>query len=173
MCGIFLKLRYCCNRELLRTVYFALVDSHLQYCNIIWGNASEKILKPLVKLQEKVIRIMYFASGDQYDMDFIFKDLKLLNLDQLNKLAKAKFVYKYKNQKLPSSFDKILTNTGHRYALRSQVTQEFKCIWGKTIFGMKMIQYVGAQLWNEIPLEIRSTNSLREFSKKFKSLFFH
>ena len=105
-------------------------------------------------------------------MDNIFKDLKLLNLEQLNKLSKAKFVYKYKNQKLPSSFDKFLTNnSGSRYALRSQVTQEYKCIWGKTIFGMKMIQYVGAQLWNEIPLEIRSANSLREFSKKCKSLF--
>ena len=173
MCGIFSKLRHCCNRELLRVVYFALVDSHLQYCNIIWGNASEKILKPLIKLQEKVIRIMYFAPQDHSDMDYIFKDLKLLNLDQLNKLAKAKFVYKYKNQKLPPSFDKFLTNnTSHRYALRSQVTQEFKCIWGKTIYGMKMIQYAGAQLWNEIPLEIRSTNSLSEFSKKFKSLFF-
>ena len=115
MCGIFLKLRHCCNRELLRVIYFALVDSHLQYCNIIWGNASEKILKPLVKLQEKVIRIIYFAPQNNSDMVNIFKDLKLLNLEQLNKLAKAKFVYKYKNQKLPSSFDKFLTNnSGNR-----------------------------------------------------------
>ena len=127
-----------------------------------------------MKLQEKIIRIIYFAPHDHRDVGILFNDLKLLNLQQLNKLVKAKFIFKYKNQKLPSSFDQILTtNTSHRYALRSQVTQEFKCIWGKTIFGMKMIQYVGAQLWNEIPLEIRSTNSLREFSKKFKSLFFH
>ena len=82
MCGIFSKLRHCCNRELLRVVYFALVDSHLQYCNIIWGNASEKILKPLIKLQEKVIRIMYFAPQDHSDTEYLFKDLKLLNLQE-------------------------------------------------------------------------------------------
>ena len=173
ICGIFAKLRHCCNRELMRVIYFALVDSHLQYCNIIWGSASEVVLKPLIKLQEKVIRIIYFAQYDHSDMDGIFKELRLLKLEQLNKLTKAKFVYKYKNQKLPSSFDKFLTaNTGSRYALRSQVTQEFKCIWGKTVFGMKRIQYEGAQLWNAIPLDIRNAKSLREFAKKFKSMFF-
>ena len=174
MCGMFSKLRHCCSRELLRIIYFALVESHLQYCNIIWGNASENTLKPLVSLQEKIIRIMCFAPYEQNRMDSMFNELKLLNLNQLNKLAKVKFIYKYKNQKLPSSFDNFLTsNTNHhRYALRSQVTNEFKCIWGKTNYGMKMLQYEGAQLWNEVPLDIRSSKTLREFSKKFKSLFF-
>ena len=173
MCGIFSKLRHCCNKELLRVIYFALVDSHLHYCNIIWGKASENILKPLVKLQEKIIKIICFAPHDQSNVDTLFRDLKLLNLQQLNKLVKAKFIFKYRNQKLPSSFNQILTaNTGHRYALRSQITQEFKCIWGKTIFGMKMLQYDGVQLWNAIPLDIRDANSIRNFTKKFKSLFF-
>ena len=151
MCGLFSKLRHCCNKELLRVVYFALVESHLQYCNIIWGNASERILAPLVKLQEKIIRIMSFASTDQSNSEYFFNALKILNLNQLNKLAKAKFIYKYRNNKLPSSFDSILTpNTNnHTYALRSLVTNDFKCVWGKSNFGMKMLQYQGAQLWKK------------------------
>ena len=116
---------------------------------------------------------MCFAPYDHGDMDTLFKELRILNLEQLNKLVKAKFIFKFKNQKLPPNFENFLTaNTSHRYALRSQVTQEFKCIWGKTIFGMKMIQYDGAQLWNAIPLDIRDVSSLCEFSKKFKSQFF-
>ena len=174
MCGMFAKLRHCCKKDLLRVIYFALVESHLQYCNIIWGNASDKSLAPLVKLQEKIIRIMSFAPPERNDIENMFNELKLLNLSQLNKLAKAKFVYKFKKQKLPRRFDDFLTvNTRHhRYMLRSCVTQDFKCVWGKTNFGMKMIQYEGAQLWNEIPQDIRNAGSLREFSKKFKSLFF-
>ena len=175
MCGLFSKLRHCCNKELLRVVYFALVESHLQYCNIIWGNASERILAPLVKLQEKIIRIMSFASTDQSNSEYFFNALKILNLNQLNKLAKAKFIYKYRNNKLPSSFDNILkpNTNNHTYALRSMITNEFKCVWGKSNFGMKMLQYEGAQLWNEIPHEIRNASSIREFSKQFKSIFFH
>ena len=117
---------------------------------------------------------MCFVPFDHERTDNTFKDLKLLNLNQLNKLSKVKFIYKYKNQKLPSSFENFLTpnTTQHRYALRSQVTDEFKCVWGKSIHGMKMLQYEGAQLWNAVPLEIRNATSLRDFSKKFKSLFF-
>ena len=86
---------------------------------------------------------------------------------------KAKFIFKYRNQELSQNFENFLiANTSHRYALRSQVTQELKCIWGKTIFGMKMMQYDGAQLWNAIPLDIRDASSLHDFSKKFKSQFF-
>ena len=79
MCGIFAKLRHCCNKALLRTIYFALVESHLQYCNIIWGNASEKTLAPLVKLQDKIIRIICFAQPESRIED-LYNDLKLLDL---------------------------------------------------------------------------------------------
>ena len=100
-------------------------------------------------------------------------DLKLANLQQLNELVKVKFIYKHKHQKLPSSFNSFLTsNTAHgRYALRSLETHDFKCIWGKTHFGMKMLQYEGARLWNAIPTDIRRANSLRDFVKKFKTTF--
>ena len=52
---MFAKLRHCCGIELLKTIYHALVESHLQYCNIIWCNVNETILEPLIKLQDKII----------------------------------------------------------------------------------------------------------------------
>ena len=170
MCGFFAKLRHCCNKDLLRVIYFALVESHLQYCNIIWGNASEKTLAPLVK----IIRIMCFSQPDGDQIENLYNDLKILDIKQLNKLSKAKFVYKFKNKKLPKHFDSFLTsNTAqHRYALRSLVNQEYKCVWGKTNFGMKRLQYEGVQLWNALPQDIKDAKTIREFSKKFKSMFF-
>ena len=47
VCGILAKLRHCVGYDILKMVYHALVASHLQYCNLIWGNANETILKPL------------------------------------------------------------------------------------------------------------------------------
>ena len=66
MCGIFAKLR-------------------------LWGSASEKTLAPLVKLQDKIIRIICFAQPESRIED-LYNDVKLLDLTQLNKLTKAKFV---------------------------------------------------------------------------------
>ena len=43
--GVLAKLRYCVGINFLKEVYYALGVSHLHYCNLVWGNASENILK--------------------------------------------------------------------------------------------------------------------------------
>ena len=54
-------------------------------------------------------------------MKDLYEDLQLLNLDQIHKVAKAKFMYKYKGGKLPSNFDNFLVSASdvHNYNLRS------------------------------------------------------
>ena len=76
----------------------------------------------------------------------------------LHKLVKAKFIFKFKNEKLPSSFANFFpeNHSHHRYMLRSRVTDEYQCEWGKTQHGMKRVQYEGVKLWNSIPQEIKN-----------------
>ena len=172
MCGLFAKLRHCCNIYLLKTIYHALVESHLQYCNMIWGNADRRILEPYVKLQNKLIRIICFiAKDDNIDIEQFYKNVGVLKLVQLNKLTTAKFMYKYKNCLLPNdnfvNFFKT-SSSNQRYPLRNRRNQDFQCEWGKSNFAMKKLQYAGVQIWNSILPEIRNVNSLREFKTKFK-----
>ena len=174
MCGLFVKLRYCCNIELLKVLYYALVESHLQYCNMIWGSARENILEPLVDLQDKIVRIIKFAPYEIEHVESIYNDLKLLDLSQLSKLSKTKFMYKYKNHKLPSCFENFFSSNGsQRYPRRRRNNlDDFKRVSGKTQYGDKMMQYEGVQLWNNTPIYIRNAETVRDFTKKYKSLFF-
>lgn len=169
MCGLFAKLRHCCELDLLKTVYHALVESHLQYCNTIWGN-NEKTLEPLIKLQDKILRIMCFLPNHTSNMESVYKRLDLLDIKKLNKLTTAKFMYKFKNKKLPKIFDNFFrtTATDQRYSLRNRVNQDFSCEWGRTIYGMKRLQYEGVQLWNGIAPGIRNLTNIKDFSKKYK-----
>ena len=169
MCGFFAKLRYCCELDLLKTVYHALVESHLQYCNTIWGN-NEKTLEPLIKLQDKILRITCFLPNHTSNMESVYKRLDLLDIKKLNKLTTAKFMYKFKNKKLPKIFDNFFrtTATDQRYSLRNRVNQDFSCEWGRTIYGMKRLQYEGVQLWNGIAPIIRNLTNIKDFSKKYK-----
>ena len=43
---------------LLKTVYYSLMNSHIQFCITTWGVASATDLKPLKKLHKRVIRII-------------------------------------------------------------------------------------------------------------------
>ncbi len=171
LCGMFAKLRHCCGIELLKTIYHALVESHLQYCNIIWGNANETILEPLIKLQDKIIRIMCFLPNNGDDMKPIYEKLGLLNVKLLNKLTTAKFMYKFKNNKLPKSFEIFFrpSSTNQRYPLRNRNLQDYVCEWGKTNYGMKRLQNEGVQLWNAISPSIRNASNIKVFSKMYKT----
>ena len=148
VCGMFAKLRYCVSDDILKTVYHALVASHLNYCNLIWGNATESNLKPLITLQNRVVKIMTFAPFASHNVKHIYDDLELLNLNQIHKLSKAKFIFKHKNGMLPGNFDKYLCSTEsiHSRNLRSSTNGNYRQVWGKTSHGLKMIQYDGAKL---------------------------
>ena len=173
LCGIFSRLRHCCSTELLKVIYYALFSSHLQYCNFIWGNATETILRPLASLQDKLIKIISFSPFEQTEIQHLYSDLKLLTLNDIHLLSKAKFVYKFKNNKLPSSFDGFLSvNTFQQtHPSRSHaVRNDYKCIWGKTNHGSKMIQFGGALLWNSLPEYVRISETLKAFTHNYKTI---
>ena len=170
---MFAKLRHCCNIDLLKVIYHALFHSHLQYCNVIWGNASERTLRPLAQLQDKIIKIMCFTPFGQNEIGHLYNELGLLNLEDIHKLAKAKFVFKLKNKKLPSNFDNFLVKNQQlqNYNLRNRGGNNFyKCVWGNTIYGSKMLQYDGAKIWNELPEYIQNLTKIKEFTRNYKSL---
>ena len=151
-------------------VYHALVASHLQYCNLIWGNANETTLKPLQTLQNRIVKIMTFAPFSSHNVKQIYDDLELLDLSKIHKLSKAKFLYKYKNEMLPENFDDYLCSVEniHRYRLRSASNGCYRQVGGNTNASRKMMQFDGAKLWNTIPRSIKIADSLQNFSAIYK-----
>ena len=152
MCGVFSKLRYTASFSLLKSVYYALVASHLQYCNLVWGNAAESIIKALRVIQNRIIRILSFSPFNCRNIQEIYEDLQLMNLEQIHKLAKGKFVFKYETGKLPNNFRNYLTSTTdiHDHNLRSTSVSNYTKKWGKTSYSLKMMQYDAVKVWESI-----------------------
>ena len=50
------------NKHTLRTIYFAIFDTHLNYGNLIWGQNLNAVSR-IVILQKKALRIMNFQSS--------------------------------------------------------------------------------------------------------------
>ena len=45
-------------------IYNALIQSHFDYCNLVWGNCGETLFDRLQKLQKRAARILTFSSYD-------------------------------------------------------------------------------------------------------------
>ena len=113
---------------------------------------------------------MCFVPNSESDMNSLYRKLEILDLRLLHKLSTAKFMFKFKNDKLPKSFENFfrVSTTHERYPLRNRNNRDYICEWGRTNFGMKRLQYKGVQLWNAISPTIRNITNIKEFSKKYK-----
>lgn len=95
--GVMNRLKSYLPTNILLTIYFALVHSHFNNHILLWGNTSESIYK----LQKKAVRIVSLAPKISHSTPF-FKQLNILKVPDLYRLALLKFYYNYENKLLPS-----------------------------------------------------------------------
>ena len=83
-------------------LYYTLVFPYLVYCNIVWGSAKSTVINKLLILQKRAVRLCtgsYFRAASNE----LFKQLRLLKINDINKLQTAMFMMKVKNRVLPQS----------------------------------------------------------------------
>ena len=164
-------LRHRTSISVLREVFYALINSYLKYGIIVWGNAAEIILHPLKVLVNKAIRIMTFAPFGPIDLKPIYKELELLDLDQLFLLEQAKFMYKKKKALLPTTIANYFepeTRPEHNYNLRRRQNENSN-FRSKLAIGKKSIQNRGETVWKKMPQYLKDCDTLIMFKKYYKS----
>jgi hypothetical protein len=114
------NLSNCVSQKTLRSAYFALIQSQLQYCITLWGHSPASIR--LFKLQRRAIRIMA-NTGYRTDCRLYFNKLKILTLPCLyilrclqyiknnpDQYKKLKSFHDYSTRKSDYSFDVFRLN---------------------------------------------------------------
>ena len=97
--GILDKLKHYLPVDILRTLYFSLINWNLNYSILVWGYPCQC----LIKLQKKAICII---SGSKYNAHTgpLLESLDIHTLENLLNLNALKFYYKYIKDTLPSYF---------------------------------------------------------------------
>ena len=128
-CGALAKLRYCVGMDMLKNVYHALIHSYLRYGILVWGTAPQTTLDPLRVLVNKSIRIIANLPFGSIELDPVFKELKLLKLNKIHKLETAKFIFKEKNDLLPTRignhFEVTSNEIPHNHFVRHERSPRF------------------------------------------------
>ena len=87
-----LKLRNYVDTITLKTLYYALIYSYLQYCVPTWGLASTAALDPLVRINKRIIRIITNSPFLSHTNP-LFQKLNFLKLKDIVKLEIAKTMF--------------------------------------------------------------------------------
>ena len=101
--GIFSKLRYYVNVDILIMLYYSLIYPFLTYGIQVWGLTYPTYLKPVTTLQKQVVRIMTFSDPRSYSKSLL-KSLSLLKFSDIIHLEILAFVYQWYHKLRPSCF---------------------------------------------------------------------
>ena len=111
--GIISRCSFFLPKMSLRMLYYSLIYPYFYYCNIVWAS-TYKIhnLHRLVILQKRIIRIINKSHFNAHT-DTIFKDLGILEFNDIHLLQLGQFMYSCKNylQGLITIFLKAINST--------------------------------------------------------------
>ena len=135
---------------------------------IAWDRAAESHLDKLSPLQNKILRALFRLLHSP--TNYSYSKCRVLKLEDMTKMEKAKFMFKYKNKMLPISFDNYFLKLEkvHKYNTRQKIRNVYFQIHPRTESCRKALHHLCLKVWKEIPLEFRRCTFYR-FKKYYKS----
>ena len=165
--SILKMLKFTFPSRILKSLYYSFVYPYFSYCNLIWGGAAKTHLDSLVLLQKKCIRIIS-KVGYLDSTEPLFRELNILNVEQIYNLNCAKFIFCSSNKIKYTEFsEKIATNGSfHNYQTRS--SKLLRKPYVRLQKFMNSFLNHGIEIWNVLPESIKNVKSLATFKRKAK-----
>ena len=109
--------KYFLPHSALKLMYNSLINSHFQFCTTAWAFQ----LNRLSKLQKRTIRIMCNVKYNAHT-EPLFKENKLLTIEDIFKLNCQNFYHKFTNKNVPKFLKDIFTRNSdvHSYETRNR-----------------------------------------------------
>lgn len=158
----FYNLKQICPIDILKTVYFSIINSKLQYGIVCWGGTYLSTVKVINVSQKKILRVMCGAKNN--DPSFpLFKSLKIFPLRYLFVFRVLRIFF------IRGGHSRGNTNV---HSVRLQSRNRFPTPLPRTEAFKRQYTYCATKLFNELPLCVTSSKSLPIFLKKLKIWLF-
>ena len=126
----------------MKQLYCTLVLPYLNYGLLLWGNVIKTYMHKLFKIQKRAMRIISNSSFLAHTKP-LFAKFGILNIFEMYVKDVVIFMYKFKFNLLPKSFDQcFVTNKDiHNYNTRNKDNFKSRISKTKTIFN------TGTTIW--------------------------
>ena len=149
-------------KNILKTIYAAMVKPHLEYSIVTWGLSKNKGIDKIILNQKKSIRMIENAKYNSHT-DPLFSKLGLLKFNDILTTNVCEFVAKFFKDELPKSFDNILKSLRSNRAAKLLVNiPKFK-----QLENFPSIAF--PKIWNSQKDDIRLPQSLKSMKNKLKN----
>ena len=166
--GIIFKIRSLLNKQALMLVYHSLVGSKLRYGLICWATASKSLINKIDVAHNNIVTTMTFSKRCSR-MWPLYCQLKVLPLNLLIQIEYGKTVFKFNHKLLPPAFDNYFKKPSHHHGTRFSKSNNFAKLRISTAKEKSLLKYICPNTWNNIPLHIKESMSLKVFIKSYRN----
>ena len=127
--GMLSKIRHYVPPTELKSIYYAIFSSHMMYGAQVWGQSITTHTEKIFKLQNRAMRIINF-SDFRAEADPLYKDNKILKLDDYIKMQNCLFVHDFLHKNLPECFDDYFQKLDEVYTEETNtINSELGCLY--------------------------------------------
>ena len=150
--GIISKLRHFIPRNTLVNIYRSLILPHLSYGIVVWGQAAKVHLDRILKLQKRVLRLIYFGDYTSHAIPF-FLASNILPFEMLYFKSVSILMHDVYNNSTPLPISNLFTSSHdiHGYNTRFASNVNFYVAYSRLSKLNNSFSRVGPRIWNSIP----------------------
>lgn len=161
-----IRTRHFFQQHILKSLYYAFINSHLTYCISSWGNTYPTHLTSLNHLQNRAVRIIAHSSFTA-SAPPIFRTLEILPLTCTFQLKLGLLLFRSRNCDIPTELlpPTLLYNTNN-----TRFSENNNLLLPKvnTNYGKMTAFFSAISFWNSLPSNIKSSPSLHCFRRLLK-----
>ncbi len=151
----FRMIRPCISLKAAQVFMHAMILSHMTYCAIIWGQASQSVVKPVMSLYKQTLKVM-----DQKPMKWhhcqILQKYNLLSFDNLLKFSFIKTVFKCIHGLAPDIVCQLIQKLSSDGAkTRGAVSGNCRVRRRRITVGQSSFSVKCSHLWNTMPVDLK------------------
>ena len=149
----------------LNVIYNTVVLPHFDYADIVWQSTNMTLLEQLQKLQNRASRII--LGINPYEHKSISELHNLLDWEKLGKRRKRhmlSFMYKIMHDLAPEYMKENFVTKENKYNFRTAGLLALPK--PRTNNCKRTFLYRAIVLYNELPLRIRQSGTLKEFNRQ-------
>ena len=161
--GIMNRSKFYLDKSSLKLLYNALVLPYINYCCLVWGFTFPSYIHKLILLQKRAVRIIAHEHR-LANTEPIFKDLKLLKVNDIAKQQLILLMHRKLRSELPRQLNELFSfvNPG---SITTRNRHHFCEPFTEKLYRTRVCSWNGPRIWNKIISPYHVIDSARELSK--------
>lgn len=163
--GVLHRCAACLTRKKQKMIYGAMIETHIRYMMPIWTAARKTDIQRVQVAQNRALKRLYGFHWS-YSTSTLYKELKLLKIENLNKLEEIKLIHKIANRQIKTNITLQMVSDVHNYPTRRR--RDLAIPWSRTNLKKNSVTIRSMEAYNQIPQNIKSLPTMRSFTRRAK-----